>query len=424
MLMFLDRARIFVKAGDGGDGAVSFRREKYVAQGGPDGGDGGKGGDIIFQVDEGLHTLLDFRYKRHYKAEPGVKGQASNMHGRGGKPLIIKVPPGVIVKVEETGRIIGDLTENEEQLLVAKGGKGGRGNARFVTATRQAPTLAERGQPGEEFWLILELKLLADAGLIGFPNAGKSTILSSVSAAKPKIANYPFTTLTPYLGVVSVHGDSFVLADIPGLIEGAHQGVGLGHEFLRHVERSRLLIHVLDTAGTEGRDPLEDFYQVNRELGLYEESLLERPQLVALNKIDLPEGQANLPRVREKLEAEGYEVFPISAATGEGLDKLMSRTLLLLKQLPKVDLFVPVDQLEVEEQPDQPFHISVQNGIFIVEGKSLEKVAGLTNFNNDEAFRRFQLTVKKIGLEEALKSAGIKDGDVVRIGELEFEYLE
>lgn len=422
--MFLDKAKIFVKSGDGGDGIASFRREKYVAQGGPDGGDGGKGGDIIFEVDEGLHTLLDFRYRRHYKAERGSNGQTSNMRGKDGKSLTIKVPPGLIVKEEKTDRIIADLTEYGQKFVIARGGRGGRGNARFVTATRQAPTLAEKGEPGEEGWLILELKLIADAGLIGFPNAGKSTILSKVSAAKPKIANYPFTTITPYLGVVGVNEGSFILADIPGLIEGAHQGVGLGHEFLRHVERSRLLVHVLDAAGVEGRDPLADFNQVNQELGLYDKSLLKKPQIVVLNKIDLQEAKENLPRLQNKLREEGYEVFPVSAATGEGLKQLMSRISLLLQELPQLEKFVVEEQLYFQEQPEQPFQIFVQNGTFIVESKSLEKVAGLTNFNNDEAFRQFQLTIKKIGLEEALKAAGIKDGDVVRIGELEFEYLD
>jgi len=422
--MFLDRAKIYVKAGDGGDGAVSFRREKYVPQGGPDGGDGGRGGDVILKVDEGLRTLIDFRYKRHYKAESGARGQGSNMHGRSGKPLIIRVPPGVIVIDEKTNQVIGDLTEKDQELVVAKGGRGGRGNARFVNSTRQAPTLAEKGEPGEEHWLILELKLIADVGLIGFPNVGKSTILSKVSAAKPKVADYPFTTLTPNLGVVNVHGESFVLADIPGLIEGAHQGIGLGHDFLRHIERSRILIHVIDAAGTEGRDPLDDFYQINQELKLYNESLLEKPQIVALNKIDLPNAQKNLPFLQRKLTEEGYEVFAISAATGEGLQALMSRILVLLRDLPKIKLEVSDKRVEISEQAEQPFHIKVENGIFIVEGKRIERAAGLTDFNNDEAFRHFQLTVKKIGLEDALKAAGIKEGDIVRIGDLEFEYLE
>ncbi|HQD42196.1 MAG TPA: GTPase ObgE, partial [Bacillota bacterium] len=340
--MFVDMVKIHTAAGNGGHGAVSFRREKYIPAGGPDGGDGGRGGDIVFEADPGMKTLMDFRYKKRYRAENGQNGAGFNKTGKNGEDLVLKVPVGTVIKDFDTGIVIADLTTAGQRVVAARGGKGGKGNARFASAVRQAPTFAESGYDGEERWLVLELKLIADVGLIGFPNVGKSTILSVVTGAKPKIANYPFTTLTPNLGVVALDGDrTFVLADIPGLIEGAHRGVGLGHDFLRHIERTRLLIHVLDVSGSEGRDPLEDFRQVNRELERYSSKLAERPQIVAANKMDLPGAAENLARVREELEKEGYEVFEVSAATNRGLDGLMNRAADLIdtmEQQPQEDI--------------------------------------------------------------------------------------
>ncbi|MGB3989963.1 MAG: GTPase ObgE, partial [Acetivibrionales bacterium] len=322
--MFIDRAKIHIKAGNGGNGMVSFRREKFVPAGGPDGGDGGKGGDIIFEVDEGLRTLIDFRYKRKYVAGSGENGGTAKRTGKSGKDLIIRVPPGTVVKDLETGRILADMVEPGQRTVVAKGGKGGAGNQHFATPTRQVPGFAKPGDPGEEYEVELELKMIADVGLVGFPNAGKSTLLSKVSAAKPKIADYPFTTLVPNLGVVRIdEGASFLLADIPGLIEGAHQGVGLGFDFLRHVERNRMLLHIVDVAGVDGRDPVDDFEKINEELRLYNPRLAERYQVVAANKVDLPQGQQNLERFKEAVEAKGFRVFPISAASGDGVKQLM-----------------------------------------------------------------------------------------------------
>lgn len=323
--MFVDTAKVWVKGGDGGNGAVSFRREKYVPHGGPDGGDGGKGGDVLLMVDEGLRTLMDFRYRRHFRAGKGAHGRGKGMTGRQGEDLVVKVPPGTTVKDAATGEVLADLTRHGDVFIAARGGRGGRGNARFTTPTSRAPRYAEPGEPGEERWILLELKLLADAGLVGLPNAGKSTLLARLSAARPKIADYPFTTLSPNLGVVEVEeGGAFVLADIPGLIEGAHRGAGLGHDFLRHVERTRVLVHVLDLAA-EGRDPIEDFQVVNRELELYGLDLERRPQLVAGNKIDLPQSSRSLDRVQKWLEGQGYEFFPVSAVTGEGTRELARR---------------------------------------------------------------------------------------------------
>ncbi|MCL5046577.1 MAG: GTPase ObgE [Actinobacteria bacterium] len=423
--MFVDKAKIFVKGGDGGSGVVSFRREKYVPLGGPNGGDGGHGGSVVLVVDEGLRTLLDFKYQRHFKAGRGAHGQGSNRHGAGAPDLEIRVPPGTVLREAETSEFIADLTENGQRIVVARGGRGGRGNARFLSNTNRAPGFAEKGEPGEEKWLTLELKLLADAGLVGFPNAGKSTILSRVSAAQPKIASYPFTTITPNLGVVGVpDGRSFVLADIPGLIEGAHQGTGLGHEFLRHVERTRLLIHVLDLSGLEGRDPLDDFDAINRELELYNPKLGRRPQVVAANKIDLPEAQANLPRVREDLEKRGYEVFTCSAATGEGIDRLVYRAADLLEGL-KPD---PEEEIREEKvyraEEEEEFSIHREDGTLVVTGKDIERLVAMTDFRNDEAVRRFGRILRKKGIEAALRGAGARDGDTVRIRDVEFELAE
>ncbi len=423
--MFIDRAKIYVKAGDGGNGMSSFRREKYVPKGGPSGGDGGRGGDVVFVVDPNLNTLLDFRYKKKFKADTGENGQSSNMHGRGAENLFVKVPPGTIVKDEITGEVLADLTTAGQEAVVAQGGRGGRGNARFVSSVHRAPTFAEKGEPGEERQLLLELKLLADVGLIGYPSVGKSSLLARVTAAKPEVAAYHFTTLAPILGVVSLgEGQSFVLADIPGLIEGAHQGKGLGHDFLRHIERTRVLVHVLDVSGNEGRDPIEDYHKINEELKLYNERLASRPQLVAANKMDLPEAQANFLQVAEYLSRQGREVYPISAATGEGVSQLLQRVFQVLaehREVPEV-----IEDIKVyEAKPEQEYIIRREDdGSFLVEGKNIEKLVAMINFNDDEGLRRFQLIWRRMGIEEALKDKGIKEGDIVRIRGLEFEYKE
>ncbi|MEW6572853.1 MAG: GTPase ObgE [Bacillota bacterium] len=417
--MFYDYLKIHVKAGDGGNGCIAFRREKYVPLGGPAGGDGGRGGHIIFRADEGLRTLVDFHFKRHFKAGRGGHGEGKDRHGKSGADLVLRVPVGTVVREAETGAVLADLTAHGEQAVVARGGRGGRGNARFATPKEKAPRFAEKGEPGEERWLELELKLLADVGLVGFPNVGKSTILSRVSAARPKIADYPFTTMEPCLGVVRVgEGDSFVLADIPGLIEGAHAGAGLGHKFLRHIERTRLLIHVLDTAGTERRDPVDDFTAINRELARYSRKLAERPQVVAANKMDLSESAPNLERLQAALP--GYEIFPVSAVTGEGLDLLVSRAAALLKELP-----LP----EHEERPERvvtvtgSLRVRRENGVFVVEGDEVERRVAMTDIENPDAVQRLKQYFIRSGVEDALRSAGVKAGDTVRIGAEEFEYI-
>lgn len=422
--MFYDKAKIFVKGGDGGNGCVAMRREKYVPEGGPWGGDGGRGGDLIFRADEGLRTLVDFRYKRHYKADRGRHGEGKNMHGASGEDMTVRVPVGTVVRDADTGEMIADLIRDGQEVVVARGGRGGRGNAHFATPNNKAPKLAEKGEPGEERWLSLELKLLADVGLVGFPNAGKSTLISQVSAAKPKIANYPFTTVTPNLGVVRVEdGRSFVMADIPGLIEGAHTGVGLGHEFLRHVERTRLLIHVLDTAGSEGRDPVEDFQVTNRELSLYNPVIGQRPQVIAANKMDLSEAEENLSRLKAAY-GEKYEIFPISAATGSGLDALIYRVIALLEELPLEMPAIEEAAEPVVHRAEPRFTVSREEGIFLVGGREIERHVAMTDMEREEAVERLQWIIKRMGIEDALKKAGIKEGDTVKIGELEFEYVE
>ena len=424
--MFIDSAKIHIKAGDGGNGIVSFHREKYVSAGGPDGGDGGKGGDIVFVVDEGLRTLVDFKYKRKYFAEPGENGGAGNCSGKGGKDLLIRVPPGTIVKEEKTGHIMADLTKHGQTVILAKGGRGGKGNQHFATPTRQVPSFAKSGNVGEEFRIMLELKLLADVGLVGYPNAGKSTILSVVSAARPKIADYPFTTLEPNLGIVSINpGSSFALADIPGLIEGAHEGVGLGYEFLKHVERTKLLIHVVDVAAVEGREPFKDFMTINSELSDYNPKLAQRPQIVAANKIDLPSGSENLKSFTESVEKMGYKVFPISAATGSGVKELMLYTAEMLARLPET---VMVDELENEviytAEEEEPFRIRKEGKVYIVEGNWVRKVVGSTNFGIYESLQYFQRAIKNKGVVEALEKMGINEGDTVKMYDYEFDYIK
>ena len=425
--MFLDTARIHVKGGDGGHGAVSFRREKYVPAGGPDGGDGGRGGDVILEVDEGLWTLMDFKYRVHYRAENGRNGEGANRYGRQGEDLVIKVPPGTAVKDEASGEYIADLTEHGQRAVVARGGRGGRGNAQFKTPVRQAPRFAEKGEPGEERWLILELRVIADAGLVGMPNAGKSTLLSRISAARPKIAPYPFTTLTPNLGVVYIgEGQSFVAADIPGLVEGAHAGVGLGHDFLRHVERTRALIHVVDVAGLEGRDPVADFHAINEELRLFRPELAERPQLVAANKVDLEEGRRNLERFRTEVESLGYRVFPISAATGEGVDKLVYAAWELIRELPRPEP-VAVQPAALADSRRRPaplreYTIRRDGDLLVVEGEGLARLIARLDLNNDEAVRFLQKVFGDIGLNDALRAAGVRHGDTVVVAGVEFEF--
>lgn len=422
--MFIDSAKIYIKAGNGGNGLVSFRREKYIAAGGPDGGDGGKGGDIVFVVDEGVKTLADFRYKKHYKADSGQNGGASNRTGRSGEDIIIKVPPGTILKDEKTGHVLADMVEPGQKALIAKGGKGGAGNQHFATPTRQVPNFAKSGDPGEEKWIFLELKLLADVGLIGFPNAGKSTILSMVSAARPKIADYPFTTLEPNLGVVNIETHkNFVIADIPGLIEGAHEGTGLGHEFLRHIERTKVLIHIVDVSGTQGRDPVKDFEIINEELRLYNPLLASREQIVAANKIDITEAEDNLGRFTEAIQAKGYKVFPVSAAMNKGLRELMFYTVELLGKIPDT---VPVNPLQDEvvykAQEEAPFEIKKEDGVFVVEGKWVSKIVNSTNFTDYESLQYFQRALRKKGIIDELESMGINEGDTVRLNDFEFDY--
>ncbi len=424
--MFIDNARIYVKAGNGGNGAVSFHREKYKPSGGPDGGDGGRGGDVVFVVDEGSRTLADFRYKRHYKAEPGQDGGSAKCSGKSGEDLIVKVPPGTIVKDEETGRVLADLMRPNDTAIIAKGGKGGKGNQHFATPTRQIPNFAKSGDLGEERWVILELKLLADVGLIGYPNVGKSTILSMVSSARPKIADYHFTTIEPNLGVVDMgEGTAFVIADIPGLIEGAHEGVGLGHEFLRHVERTKLLIHVVDVSAVEGRDPVKDFEVINDELKKYNTILAERPQIVAANKMDVPEAAENLKKFIEAVELKGYKVFPISAATNSGVKELMYYAGNLLKDIPDTILYKETDQEVVYTAVEEkPFEIHRENNVFIVDGNWVRKVVGSTNFDNYESLQYFQRVIKKKGVIDALEEMGINEGDTVKMYDFEFEYVK
>lgn len=419
--MFVDITRIYVKGGDGGRGANSVRREKFVPEGGPWGGDGGRGGNVIFVVDTGFNTLVDFKYQKHFKGEKGEIGGTKGMHGAKGSDLVVKVPVGTTVRDDDTGEILFDLTDPGQKVVIAHGGRGGRGNMRFATPTNKCPTFYEKGEPGEEHWLILELKVVADAGLVGFPNAGKSTFLSIVSAARPKIANYPFTTLNPILGVVETgDGRSFVLADIPGLIEGAHEGVGLGHEFLRHVERTKVLIHVIDGAGTEGRDPLEDFEVIERELREYNPEIAARPTLVAFNKMDLPEAKENLPRVREELENKGYKVFPISGATREGFKPLLQATADLIAAWNPPEQVLPEAE-KVYRAKEEDWHVFKREGVWQVAGKDIERLVAMTMWENDEAVKRFLNILKKKGIEDRLRNYGAVDGDTVRVADIEFE---
>ena len=426
-MQFIDRTRISVKAGDGGHGKSAFRREKFVPKGGPSGGDGGRGADIVLEVDRNMNTLLDFRYRRKFKGENGENGDIKNQYGRNASPCIVKVPAGTMVFDDDTGELIADLTEVGQQATVAKGGRGGRGNAKFANSANRAPTFAEFGEPGESRNLVLELKLLADVGLVGYPSVGKSSLVANVSAARPEIADYPFTTITPVLGVVQTdYEKSFVMADIPGLIEGAADGVGLGHDFLRHVERTKLILHMVDASGMEGRDPVEDYHKINAELRKYSEKIARRKQILVANKMDLPQAQENYPRLERLAEQEGIRIFPISAVTRQGLKELIACVGEELEQY--------VDEPEEEGEAkvydagaEDPERVSISRndaGDFVVTGKALEKLVAMTNFNNDEAVRRFQYIWRLKGIDEKLRERGIREGMTVHIGEMEFEYRE
>ncbi|MBI4743538.1 MAG: GTPase ObgE [Actinobacteria bacterium] len=425
--MFIDRAKIYIKGGDGGNGCVSFRHLKYKAKAGIDGGDGGFGGDIVFKVDEGLRTLIDFHYKRHYRAKKGAHGEGDNKNGRNGEDLILLVPPGTVIK-DEDNNIIYDLTESGEEVVIAKGGRGGRGNTKFVTSTRRAPSLAEKGEPSEEKWIILELKLLADVGIIGYPNVGKSTLISHISAAKPKIADYPFTTLVPNLGVVSLpDGRSFIAADVPGLIEGAHLGKGLGQDFLRHIDRTCILIHLIDLSSSEGRDPLNDFKIINDELKFYDPKLIERPQIVAGNKIDLPSARENIREVEKYFSEKGYQFFPISAVTGEGIDKLVYKVAETLDGIKPKEKTEPEKKsthkiISYAKEDESSFNIFKEDKFFVVKGKGIERMIAMTDFDNDEAVDYLQQRFDKLNLEKRLFEAGARDGDLIKIGEMIFDF--
>ncbi len=425
--MFVDEAKIYIKAGDGGDGAVSFHREKYVAAGGPDGGDGGKGGDVVFLVDDNLSTLIDFRYKRKYIAEKGQNGSSRNCYGKSSDDLVIKVPRGTVIKEIETGRVLADLS-SDEPVIIARGGKGGKGNANFATPTRQIPRFAKPGFPGEEYSLKLELKLLADVGLVGFPNVGKSTLISVVSAAKPKIANYHFTTLTPVLGVVKIEeGKSFVMADIPGLIEGASEGIGLGHEFLRHVERCRLIVHVVDVSGIEGRNAIDDYEIINAELENFSKELSSRPQLVAANKCDMAT-EESINDFKEYIESKGMKFFAVSAATTQGTKELVLEIAKELEKLPPIKKFEvqPLTQEEIEARliSNNSFEITVEDGVYVVHADWLWNILKNVNMDDYESLQYFQRVLNKTGIIDKLEEMGIEEGDTVSILDFEFDYLK
>lgn len=424
--MFVDEAKIYIKAGDGGDGCVSFHREKYIAAGGPDGGDGGKGGDIVFKVDDNISNLIDFRYKKKYIAEKGQNGSSKNCTGRNAPDLVITVPRGTVVREAQTGRILADMS-CDEPVVIAKGGKGGRGNAHFATPTRQIPRFAKPGFRGDEYEVVLELKLIADVGLVGFPNVGKSTLISVVSAAKPKIANYHFTTLTPVLGVVKIDdGKSFVMADIPGLIEGASEGVGLGHEFLRHVERCRLIVHVVDVSGIEGRDPIEDFKAINRELANFSEELAEAPQIVAVNKSDMADAE-QIKRFKEYVESAGLPFYEISAATTMGTKELVYGVWEQLEKLPPVKQFEaqPLTQQELDDKllSRKDFKITTEDGIYFVEADWLWDILRSVNMDDYSSLQYFQRVLRTSGIIDKLLEMGINEGDTVSIFDFEFEFV-
>ena len=434
--MFYDHTKIYVKAGDGGDGSMHFRREKFAPFGGPDGGDGGRGGSIYFEATTSLNTLVNYRYKQHFKADSGGAGARQRMHGAKGEDIILSVPCGTIVRDADTQELIADLVEEGQRVMVARGGRGGLGNVHFATSTHQAPKEAQKGEPGEERWLMLELRLIADVGLVGYPNAGKSTLLSVVTAAHPKIADYPFTTLTPNLGVVEIgrprsgDGTGFVLADIPGLIEGAAQGVGLGHEFLRHIRRTRLLIHMLDGASID-RDPWQDFQAINRELREYDEQLAERPQIVVLNKIDIPEAQERWTELKARAEEAGYPVFAISAVAQQGTSELMAYAARRLEEIKQEEIeraaSQPVADMQgpiLRPQPEDAFTVTKEKDAFVVRGKRVERLVNMTNLESEQGVARLEMMLEKMGVTKALENAGVQAGDLVRFGKVELYWGE
>jgi len=427
--MFADRAKIYVRSGKGGDGHVSFRREKYVPNGGPDGGDGGNGGSVIFEIDEGLNTLTDFRHVRKYCAQHGEEGGKKNCHGKNGQDIIIKVPLGTVIKEAESGKVITDMSGDNRRFVLLRGGKGGNGNQHYATSTMQAPKYAQPGQPAKELELILELKVIADVGLVGFPNVGKSTFLSRVSNARPKIANYHFTTLNPNLGVVDLEDGGFVIADIPGLVEGAAEGKGLGHQFLRHIERTKVMIHVVDAASTEGRDPIEDIYAIDKELMAYQADIAKRPQVIAANKIDcIMPGEDPIQKIKDEFEPKGVKVFPISAVTGEGIKELLYY---VKKELSTLDdkpiIFEQEYDPEIEMPSDDlPFTVEYdsENKEYVIEGPKIEKMLGYTNLESEKGFAFFQKFMKENGILNQLEELGISEGDTVRMYGLKFDYYK
>ena len=430
--MFADRAKITIRSGKGGDGHVSFRRELYVPNGGPDGGNGGRGGDVIFEVDKGLNALTDYRHKRKYAAENGQEGGKKRCHGADGKDIILKVPEGTVIKEAASGKVIADMSGENKRQVVLKGGRGGKGNMNYATATMQVPKYAQPGQPSQELEVMLELKVIADVGLIGFPNVGKSTLLTRVSNARPQIANYHFTTINPHLGVVDLEGcDGFVIADIPGLIEGASEGVGLGHQFLRHIERTRVLIHLVDAASTEGRDPIDDIYKINKELEAYDPKLMERPQVIAANKTDMiySEDEDPVERIRQEFEPQGIRVFSISAATGKGLKELLYYVKSLLDKIDKEPVifeqeFFPEDVLITENLPYTVKQDEEDEHLFYIEGPKIEKMLGYTNLDSEKGFSFFQKFRRESGILADLEAAGIEEGDTVRMYGFDFDYYK
>ncbi|MCH3950092.1 MAG: GTPase ObgE [Acidaminococcus sp.] len=422
-MLFTDKARIYVEAGTGGDGASSFRREKFVAHGGPDGGNGGRGGSVWLVVDDNLNTLVDFRYKRKFVASRGGNGGAKNCTGHKADDVEVKVPIGTVVIDDATGVVLADLSHKGDRYLAAKGGRGGKGNACYVTSTKQGVTFAEKGEPGTKGWLRLELKLLADVGMVGYPSVGKSSIVARVSAARPEVAAYHFTTLSPVLGVVRLNPEnSFVLADLPGLIEGASKGVGLGHDFLRHIERTRVIMHVVDCSGCEGRNPVEDFKKINEELALYSDKLAKRPQLVVANKMDLPGAEENYPALEAYVKSQGYPIMKVSAATGQGLREVMYKAYEMVQKAPHEPEFLEIGHVK-EVDPDS-FEVltDTEDADFEVKGKNIERLVAMTNFDNEEALYRFQLIWRRLGIEKALKDKGIEEGQSVKIGDMIFDY--
>ncbi|MBW3111870.1 GTPase ObgE [Bacillus sp. AFS015802] len=428
--MFIDQVKVYTKGGDGGNGMVAFRREKYVPKGGPAGGDGGHGADVIFEVDEGLRTLMDFRYQRHFKAPRGEHGMSKNQHGRNAEDMVVKVPPGTVVKDDDTGETIADLVQHGQRAVITKGGRGGRGNSRFATPANPAPELSEKGEPGQERYIVMELKLLADVGLVGFPSVGKSTLLSVVSAAKPKIASYHFTTIVPNLGMVETgDGRSFVMADLPGLIEGAHEGVGLGHQFLRHIERTRVIVHVIDMSGMEGRDPYEDYLTINEELKQYNLRLTERPQIIVANKMDMPDSEENLKIFKEKLQ-EDYPVFPISAVTRQGLSELLYAVADKVETTAEFPIHEEEETgihrvLYKHEEEEREFEITRDpDGTFVVGGAKIERLFKMTDFSREDSARRFARQLRSYGVDDALRERGAKNGDTIRLIKYEFEFVD